>query len=310
MAPPSLSEPRLDPTLLQGFVLPLLASLEGLAASGQRGVVALNGPVGAGKTTLCRELERRAAERGFRLAVASIDDLYLPWEERQRCLAGNPFGVSRVPPGSHDVALLLLNLERWRRHGVLVLPRFDKTLRDGQGDRCGEQVLQADVLLLEGWLMGCRPLGGELLAGLEPGPACQVGSLAEDLAGLTPEEIRWLPHWDRALAAYVPLWNLCRSLWLLWPNDWRLARRWRFQAEARQRRSGGAWLAPAALEQLVRSSLCSLPPSLYQEPLLAAASGLARLDGRRRCLALHGPAVRSPMAAADQLSAASSASVG
>lgn len=239
-----------------------------MAPPGQRGVVALNGPVGAGKTTLCRLLERCAAQRGFRLAVALIDDLYLPWEERQRCLAGNPFGVSRAPPGSHDVALLLRRLDRWRRDGVLVLPRFDKTLRDGQGDRCGEQALQADVLLLEGWLMGCRPLGGDLGASLETGMASGAGRVAADLAALTPEEIRWLPRWDRALAAYVPLGGLCHELWLLWPNDWRLARRWRFQAEARQRRSGAAVLEQAALEQLVRSSLCSLPPGLNQEPLV------------------------------------------
>jgi D-glycerate 3-kinase len=32
----------------------------------------------------------------------------------------------------------------------------------------------------------------------------------------------------------------------------------------------------------VRASLCCLPPSLYQDPLLELASGYAVLDSRRR----------------------------
>lgn len=54
---------------------------------------------------------------------------------------------------------------------------------------------------------------------------------------------------------------------MLRPLSWTLPRRWRFQAEARQRRRGGGWLAPADLDPIVRSSLCSLPPLLYQDPL-------------------------------------------
>jgi D-glycerate 3-kinase len=54
------------------------------------------------------------------------------------------------------------------------------------------------------------------------------------------------------------------------PLDWRWPRRWRFQAEARQRRQGGNTLSATALDQLVRASLCSLPPELYQQPLLVS----------------------------------------
>jgi D-glycerate 3-kinase len=87
------------------------------------------------------------------------------------------------------------------------------------------------------------------------------------------------------------------ELWLLRPRSWSLPHRWRFQAEARQRRAGGATLAAEAVERLVRASLCSLPPELYQDPLLthptdatagveAVAVGL--LDGRRRLIGAQG----------------------
>ena len=98
----------------------------------------------------------------------------------------------------------------------------------------------------------------------------------------------WLPRWDQALEAYRPLGDpalaLVDELWVLRPDHWGLPLRWRLQAEARQRRGGGAALGGAAVAGLVRASLASLPPALYQDPVVARADALARLDGRRRCL--------------------------
>jgi D-glycerate 3-kinase len=290
----------LDPSLADGVVPPLLDQLERMLAGGADPppVVLLNGPVGAGKTTLGRQLETLAEPRGFRLAVVSIDDLYLPWAERRRRLAGNPFGVSRVPPGSHDIPLLLERLDAWRRGGELRLPRFDKSLAGGQGDRAEWRRMAVDALVIEGWLMGCRPLGAERLAAVLAAAAAAQGSLPAKAPGapsLEGEELRWLPRWDGALAAYRPLWEVCQGLWLLRPASWALPRRWRFQAEARQRRAGGGWLRGEELDALVRASLCSLPPALYQDPLLRGGDsglpllGAVVLDRCRRCRTLNPP---------------------
>ena len=317
---PAARDVPLDPALLELFALPLLERLCRLAEGGQRPVVALNAPVGAGKTSLCRVLAQLAVGRDLRLAVASIDDFYLPWPERSAAMAGNPFGVSRVPPGSHDPDLLCAVLDHWRAGGSLQLPRFDKTLRDGEGDRSARVVLEADALLLEGWLVGCRPLGAGLAAALtELSAAPAFNALELNAPALNAPERNWLPHWDQALRAYLPAWQRLDAVWLMRPLSWDLPRRWRFQAEARQRRRHGVGLTGAGLDQLVRASLCSLPPRLYLDPLLArlgqpgtprwvdpnrasglAASGLAAsgrgvtveaaawLDGRRRlrCLAV------------------------
>ncbi|MCX5949055.1 MAG: hypothetical protein NTY67_13040 [Cyanobacteria bacterium] len=262
--------PAIDSHLLSGFALPLLQTMaaQRSVSSARLPMLALNGPVGAGKSTLGRVLEVLAPVLGLRLIVASIDDLYLPWPQRQRQLAGNPFDVWRVPPGSHDLPLLLEALGRWRQSGFLRLPRFDKTLAEGQGDRCGWREGPCDALVLEGWLMGCRALGPQALAAARahqdlslPGP--------DGAPALTAIEQDWLPHWDRQLQAYEPLWQACDGLWMLRPRSWSLPRRWRFQAEACQRRSGGGWLKPAELGRVVRASLCSLPPLLYQNPLAA-----------------------------------------
>jgi D-glycerate 3-kinase len=117
--------------------------------------------------------------------------------------------------------------------------------------------------------------------------------LAAGLAPLRAEEATWLPHWDRQLEAYGPLFDLCDGLWLLRPVDWGLPTRWRFQAEARQRRlqrqqhKADGWLKPEELVRLVRSSLPSLPPRLYQDPLTAQAKASAQLNGRRRCVSIE-----------------------
>ncbi|MBD2717745.1 phosphoribulokinase [Synechococcus sp. FACHB-909] len=270
------------PSLLRLLALPMLRRLErGLrdGAATRRPVLALNGPVGAGKTSLGRALERLATLGGLRLTVASIDDLYLPAAERRARLAGNPFGVGRVPPGSHDLPLLLEALATWRAGGTLRLPRFDKTLAGGDGDRNGWREEPAEALVIEGWLMGCRALGAQAL-----GERMGCGAGLEEL---NESERRWLPRWDDHLAAYDQLWKACDGLWLLRPERWSLPRRWRFQAEARQRRAGGGWLNGRQLDAMVRATLHSLPPALYQDPLLGpAGSGIPLqggvvLDGRR-----------------------------
>lgn len=287
--PPAL--PPVDPLLEQRFVLPLLSQLrdwrsEAAAGTRRLPLIGLNGPVGAGKTTLGRQLEALAPRFGLRLVVASIDDVYLGWPERGERLAGNPFGVSRVPPGSHDLPLLLTALDRWRQTGILRLPRFDKTLAGGQGDRAGWREQPCDALVLEGWLMGCRPVSAAGLTTLmetlpNPSGAADAEGVMPDSPGwnacgappLRPAEWRWLPRWNQELERYRPLWQACDGLWLLRPLHWGLPRRWRFQAEARQRRRGGGWLPAAELEQLVRASLCSLPPTLYQDPLTCELVG-------------------------------------
>jgi D-glycerate 3-kinase len=240
--------------------------------SGQRPLIGLNGPVGAGKSTLARRLQELFAAAELELAVASIDDAYLPWPQRTAAMAGNPYGVNRVPPGSHEPDALHRGVRRWRAapDRMLELPRFDKTLRDGQGDRVEPWRGTADVLLLEGWMLGCRPV-------------MDLECAATALRGrFNADELEWWRRCDQALEAYLPLWQELDQLVMLWPTSWRWPRRWRLQAEAMQRRRGGGWMPAAQLDRLVTATLQSLPPDLYQQPVLAMANSVRVLDQRRR----------------------------
>ncbi|QVV68559.1 hypothetical protein [Synechococcus sp. LA31] len=253
----------------------LLVWLDQQRRLGSRPVIGLNGPVGAGKSTLALQLQQRAAAADLKLAVASIDDAYLPWQARLEAMAGNPFGVSRVPPGSHDPQALLKPIRAWRGNaeGHLHLPRFDKTLHQGVGDRVAGWSGDADALLLEGWLVGCQPIAD--LTSIQRLAPCRDLKAAEQA---------WMLRCNKALEAYQPLWAALDCLVMLWPLRWSHPLRWRIQAEARQRRTGGGWMAPAEVRQLVRASLNSLPPEVFQRPVLAKANWVRVLDGRRRAL--------------------------
>jgi D-glycerate 3-kinase len=79
----------------------------------------------------------------------------------------NPLWQGRGQPGTHDVELgaQILAALRDGTHNV-ELPRFDKSLFGGQGDRLPmdgsgfviEQPPPVDVVILEGWCMGFHPI--------------------------------------------------------------------------------------------------------------------------------------------------------
>lgn len=142
--------------------------------------VGVQGPQGSGKTFLTSHLRSLLAEPPCSLSVAvlSIDDLYLPHaglralaetHPRNRLLHG------RGQPGTHDVELgngilkvlkAINDGEVGCGPGEVVLPVFDKSLFDGEGDRAAQgQVVRGplDVVVLEGWCIGFYPVRREVV---------------------------------------------------------------------------------------------------------------------------------------------------
>jgi len=124
----------------------------------------------------------------LRLAVVSIDDAYRPWAERRARLARNPFGVNRVPPGSHDRGLITAAIATWRGGGPLCLPRFDKQRNRGHGGRT------APITMV--W---CAVAGGLDGGTRADGAARLIGWLSSRSTGLSDAERRGLPRWNGAL---------------------------------------------------------------------------------------------------------------
>ena len=129
-------------------------------------VVGLSGAQGTGKSTLAR-LMRVLLEQlfGLRVAVLSLDDLYLSKAVRQqRAETYHPLLVTRGVPGTHDVDLGLRILRSLRGGETVALPRFDKAT-DEPFPKFKWPIWNGtcDVVLFEGWCVGARPQRGDEL---------------------------------------------------------------------------------------------------------------------------------------------------
>lgn len=129
-------------------------------------VVGVNGAQGSGKSTVCTFLEVLVAKRGLRAITLSIDDLYLKREERLALAQQvHPLFATRGVPGTHAPGLAMQIIEDICAGRSFEVPRFDKAVDDRRPE--GERVTgPVDVLLFEGWCVGCTPEADEEL--LEP----------------------------------------------------------------------------------------------------------------------------------------------
>ena len=98
-------------------------------------IIGVNGAQGSGKSTLCKMLQI-ILEEGFakRVAVLSIDDIYLTRAEREALAEKvHPLLKTRGVPGTHDVELglqLLTDLRELEAGESIDIPVFDKSIDD------------------------------------------------------------------------------------------------------------------------------------------------------------------------------------
>lgn len=120
-------------------------------------IVGINGAQGSGKSTLCAFLEVLLDEHGLKAATLSLDDLYLGKADRQRLAAEvHPLFATRGVPGTHAPARGLAIMDDVAAGREVTLPRFDKGTDEPSSvtERIQGPI---DVLLFEGWCVGCPP---------------------------------------------------------------------------------------------------------------------------------------------------------
>ena len=238
-----------QPSWIASAALPLLSHLERLVGSNGRQVVGLSAMAGCGKTTLCSWLEAASAELGFSVAVVSLDDFYYEAEQLDQAMHGNPWQAPRGVPGSHDTDLLAASLHHWLDSGVLEHPCFDKSLRDGRGDRSGFKRITADIVLIEGWFLGVQPWPTSLAN----------GSASGDGSELLPQEQSYRDTvWDN-LHAYRRAWQEIHSLWHFRSHQLTNTRAWKRQQNESMYRSARVRLEHSDLERFVRMLEVCIP---------------------------------------------------
>lgn len=118
-------------------------------------LVGLCGAQGCGKSTIAEVVRQGFAERGLRVAVLSLDDLYLPPDKRP--VSVHPLFATRGVPGTHDVGLGLCVLEALKAGEGAALPRFDKATDHPLPRGDWPHITAPDLILFEGWCVGARP---------------------------------------------------------------------------------------------------------------------------------------------------------
>jgi len=135
-------------------------------------VIFMSAPQGCGKTTICDALVERFAADGKQCAALSYDDFYLTHAEQNEVAKThehNRLLELRGNGGTHDLQLFDDVLTALKRDGKAKAPRYDKTAFGGFGDRAGlVDVEGADVVLVEGWMAGFKPVASRVDASTAP----------------------------------------------------------------------------------------------------------------------------------------------
>jgi D-glycerate 3-kinase len=174
---------------------------------------------------------------GCRAVTISIDDFYLTRAEQIRLARENPgnrYLQIRGYPGTHDIALGIEVLTALKaRTGHVLVPRYEKSLFEGKGDRLPRTSwkhvqLPLDFLFLEGWMLGFQPVEC----------AIQDPALAEV---------------NRRLHDYEPWYRLMDAFIRLRPKDYRGVLNWRVEAEEKMKGLGKPGMTRAEIRAYIET---------------------------------------------------------
>jgi len=222
-------------------------------------VFGLSAPQGCGKSTLVELFKELFQEDRLSFQGISIDDFYVPasWQEAlAEVHETNPLLQTRGNAGTHDIELGERTLKALKSgHADEVpLPRFDKSAREGRGDRVARTQWASastpcDVVLLEGWMLGFKPQSNAL-------------ALKEIHPGLITvnEKLRKYQAWDDVLDAFI----------VMGVEDASQVHAWRLEAEQALRASG----RPAMSDDQLRHFVDGYMPAYasYCKPLYDSAA--------------------------------------
>jgi len=216
--------------------------------------IAMSAPQGCGKTTFTDLVCKLFAHTGVNCVSMSLDDFYLTGSDQDAIAAqyhSNPLLQYRGNAGTHDLKLALDTLEALKTvepGSPVSIPRYDKSLRAGRGDRSPPSRWTAidsrvDVVLFEGWMLGFTPT--ELQSPAAGASSCEALSVPEDIPTEGIQEV------DRLLHSYRTLHDLF-DLWLLLAvKDLSQVFAWRLEAEHKMLAAGRAGLTDSQVRDFV-----------------------------------------------------------
>ena len=235
-----------------GLALPLLSRAINFKKDySERKLIGISALPGTGKSTLGNWLEYISLKFNLKIAVISIDDFYLPSKEMELAINKNPWNVSRGFPGTHSIDLMSEKLKKWKLDGNLNVPVFDKSLRNGLGDRSHWRELSPDLLIIEGWFLGVKPLSTE-----------SNNSEFIDLS-ISHDESSYRRIIQSNLKNYLDIWNQIDEIWHLKPEKFEFMNLWKSNQEREMFKKKGSALKDKRLKDFLRMLNVSLPKKSF-----------------------------------------------
>ena len=253
-----------------GVALPLLSHTYKLQNNNSdRKILGISALPGTGKTTLGKWLEAISLKLNFKIAVISIDDFYLPSDEMKLAIKNNPWNVSRGFPGSHSVNLMHEKLFNWKINGELNVPVFDKSLRNGLGDRSHWRLDNPDLLILEGWFLGIEP------------SSIDLNDQSINTLGLKLNESSYRFKIQNNLKKYLEVWSLIDNIWHLKPLKFEYMNLWKSNQEKEMFLLKGNALKDKKLSNFLRMLNVSIPHKSFD---LMNSYALLIIDQERKLI--------------------------
>ncbi|KAJ7125082.1 P-loop containing nucleoside triphosphate hydrolase protein [Mycena epipterygia] len=244
---------------------PILAHILQAVSETRPLFVALQGPQGSGKSYLSALLVAELRSQSFNVALLSLDDIYLPHAGLVSLSETHPDNTlwrGRGQPGTHDVPLGMQVLTQLRNRRPAEIPRFEKSLFDGEGDRLppgseGAVVINppVDVVIFEGWCVGFYPIPSVEM------DARWDGAWAEERRKLGMGELarkQDVRDVNEALRDYIPLWDFFDIFVQLQPSPapeqspLSVIYKWRLEQEHYMKaRNGGKGMSDAGVKAFV-----------------------------------------------------------
>ena len=253
-----------------GLALPLLSQAYDFNNNySERKLIGISALPGTGKTTLGKWLESISQKLNFKISVISIDDFYLPSYEMEFAIKNNPWNVSRGFPGTHSISLMKEKLLKWKVDGKLNVPVFDKSLRDGLGDRSHWRIEEPDLLIIEGWFLGVKPLSNDSINTEIYSPK------------LSSFECTYRNNIQRNLEHYLDIWNLIDQTWQLKPLKFDYMNEWKSNQEKSMDLKRGSSLKDNKLSDFLRMLNVSIPHKSFD---LISADVLLLINQKRKLI--------------------------
>ena len=239
---------------LWGVILPILTDVYILKKSTKkRIVIGLSALPGTGKTTLGLLIERLSLKMDIKTSVVSMDDFYLPFSEMNIAIKDNPWNVSRGFPGSHSINLIEERILEWKNTGRFNYPVFDKSLRNGLGDRSSWKLDFPEILILEGWFLGINQISSQSISNEKVEPP------------LYRREIEYRSIIQKNLYDYLKIWQLIEKIWQIKAKNFSYMNSWKSYQENEMLKIKGNALVGNQLTNFIRMLNCSIPQESFNE---------------------------------------------